>query len=162
MGRTSNQKREGEVNMSEKEIISLLEEIEKLRGRRGKEEAEKQVIKELDKQLDTILGQILLGNSEILVRVADALGEYFKKKDLSTSQIRNIYAQVRTMRGYDRNALNLLRPRLAYAAGRHKEVSGLQRILDAAIVRVNDEEKFKNFQQFFEAILAYHKYYGGD
>jgi CRISPR-associated protein Csm2 len=150
--------------MNEKEIISLLEEIEKLEKRKKKEEEErlKQVTKKLDEQLDIILGQILGGNSEILVRVGDSLGEYFKRKGLSTSQIRNIYAQVRTMRSYDRDALNLLRPRLAYAAGRHNEVSGLQKILDAAIIRVNDEKKFENFRCFFEAILAYHKYHGGD
>lgn len=67
--------------------------------------------------------------------------------------------------------LVLLKPKLAYQTGRGgsegkksaREAMGfLQRVLSDAIDRVGrDRNRFKHFVQFFEAILAYHRYYGG-
>ncbi len=109
------------------------------------------------RELPSILG----GDSQKLVQVADKFGEHLAK-GLSTSQIRNIFGEIKKMRVYDKDKLNLLRPKIAYAAGRHGgKVKDLQRVLDKAIQSINNEENFKMFQEFFEAILAYHRYYGG-
>ncbi|HIH70049.1 type III-A CRISPR-associated protein Csm2 [Methermicoccus shengliensis] len=111
---------------------------------------------------------ILDGDSEKLVMHAEKLGQHLGK-GVSTSQIRNVFSEVKAMRSYDPHRLNLLRPKLAYTAGRHGrrkngkltgEIVDLQKILDHAIRKVNGEERFRNFQRFFEAILAYHRYYG--
>ena len=58
----------------------------------------------------------------------------------------------------------LLRPKVAYALARDERNKGLQlfkKIFDDASYHVNDQKSFNNFCDFFEAILAYHKAFGG-
>lgn len=137
---------------------------ERMVGEEG--ERKKGIVEKVIKNdLDAILG----GNGKKLVESADELGRYLCRdgegtKKLTTSQIRSVFAHVQRMRVFDRNELNLLRPKLAYAAGRHRgtKVKDLQEVIDAAIQKVDDGTKFNNFKQFFEAILAYHKYWGGE
>ena len=126
----------------------------------------KDIVEEVKKNLP----DILTGDSEKLIESAKNFGSHLSKK-LSTSQIRNIYGEVKRMREFDKNRLNLLRAKLAYTAGRHGDkdrrtgklvgpIVDLQEVLDEALKKVN-EETFENFKNFFEAILAYHRYYGG-
>jgi len=123
------------------------------------------IVEEIKKELPSILG----GDSKKLVENARRLGEHLGGR-LSTSQIRSIFSEVKQMRRYDEDRLNLLRPKMAYTAGKHgSRVQGklvgpivdLQEILDKCIERISSEEEFENFKSFFEAILAYHRYYGG-
>lgn len=123
------------------------------------------IVEEIKKELPSILA----GDSKKLVENARRLGEHLGGR-LSTSQIRSIFSEVKQMRRYDEDRLNLLRPKMAYTAGKHgSRVQGklvgpivdLQEILDKCIERISSEEEFENFKSFFEAILAYHRYYGG-
>lgn len=91
-------------------------------------------------------------------------------KQVSTSQIRNIYGTVKKLEmegqtGQTISKLVLLKPKLAYTAGRHNNIPGLQdlkNVLTEAIDLVYEKhDRFMNFCKFFEAILAYHKAYGG-
>lgn len=94
-----------------------------------------------------------------------------ERTSVSTSQIRNIFGTVKSLEAKgEPNAeviskLVLLKPKLAYAAGRHKDVPGmkdLQAILSDAIDLVfENKDRFGMFCGFFEAILAYHKAHGG-
>jgi len=122
---------------------------------------------------------IVDGDAEELVRQADALGGQLVKP-LTTSQIRNIFGTVRRIEmNWPENAseeqarkahrdLLLLKPKLAYQAKREGERKGrgvgmLRRVLDPAIGLVEGKrDRFQNFVDFFEAILAYHKAYGGN
>lgn len=104
------------------------------------------------------------GDAEKLVATAEKIGRYLANKKLSTSQIRNIFGEIKRIEasGYDRNRLILLKPRLAYAAGRHGgAVKDLRDVLMTAIDAVDDTKKFDYFVNFFEAILAYHRDEGG-
>ncbi|HIC96184.1 TPA: type III-A CRISPR-associated protein Csm2 [Candidatus Bipolaricaulota bacterium] len=104
------------------------------------------------------------GDAEKLVTTAQEIGHYLARQRLSTSQIRNIFGEVKRMEasGYDRSRLILLKPRLAYAAGRHGgAVKDLRDVLVTAIDAVDDAKKFGYFVNFFEAILAYHREAGG-
>ncbi len=128
------------------------------------ESSTKPIVEEND-----ILEIIEKTNNEKLNNIAKKLGEYYasgsEKNKLSSAQIRNILDRIQRMKGYDKNQLQLLRPLLAYAAGRdqtpEKKLKHLQEIIDRAIMKVDNEEKFKNLRNFFEAIVAYHRYYGG-
>ncbi len=111
------------------------------------------------------LKKVLAGDVKEMNSYADYLAkEYLKGKDtekLTTSQIRNILDDIQRMREFDENRLHLLRPKLAYVAGRHRgRVQDFQKLLDKAILMTR-EENFKNFKNFVEAIVAYHRYYGG-
>lgn len=123
---------------------------------------------------DQEIEQIIAGDANKLVEVAERLGQDFAKdgqgvKKLSTSQIRNVFGEVKRlqMKGFNEQAsreLILLKPKLAYQAGRHNEtkVPELADVLSKAIDRVgSNQERFEHFVDFFEAILAYHRKHGG-
>ena len=105
-----------------------------------------------------------------LVDAAQKLGETLEKRGLKTSQIRKVYGAVKKIQmstEFDRNELVMLKPKLAYAAARNKAVTDLKdaltQAIDKVIDQVDDKQKkfFKNFVDFFEATLAYHKAAGG-
>ncbi|KAF0151020.1 MAG: CRISPR-associated protein [Ignavibacteria bacterium] len=101
-------------------------------------------------------------------------GKEYKNKNeaLTTSQIRNIYGEVQRlkMKGYNQSGLLLLKPRLAYSTER-KGTQGskdfrsvIEKAIDCVLDGKDEKEKqirFENFANFFEAILAYHRSFGG-
>ncbi len=113
------------------------------------------------------------GITEKTVEEADRIGKFLANNKLTTSQIRNIFGEMRRiqMRGYEKekSAFLLLKPKLAYAVKRNDNegIKEFYRIFcDGfdAVDKMNDEkgkEHFNNFMQILEAILAFHKYYGG-
>ena len=109
--------------------------------------------------------KILAGDAKELNEYADALADwYVKGKDnekLTTSQIRNVLDEIQKMKDYDEYRLQMLRPKLAYAAGRHKgKVKEFRNLMEVLIKNTN-KANFSNFKNFVEAIVAYHKFHGG-
>jgi CRISPR-associated protein Csm2 len=112
---------------------------------------------------------------EQLVQFARETAIKLVKQNLTRSQIRNIFTEVRKIEAlWDAQPdsalrrLNMLKPKLAYATARNDSVRDLQDVLSRAIDAVNQadetEERKKRFQRFmdlFEAILAYHRAEGG-
>lgn len=110
------------------------------------------------------ISEIIEKGGDPLVTEAEKLGKKLAR-NLKTAQIRKIYSAVKKIQmsqEFNRNELIMLKPKLAYAAARKSEVEDLKEALTQAINQVDTEEKFKNFVDFFEAILAYHKAFGGD
>ena len=111
--------------------------------------------------------RVITEGGEILVKEAEQQGQQLAR-NLTTSQIRNIYGAVKKMQmkggELDTHKLLMLKPKLAYAAKRHGGgVDTLKDVLTQAIDLVGkDKEKFSRFVDFFEAILAYHKFYDGN
>jgi len=105
-----------------------------------------------------------------------------KQERLTTTQIRNVFGQVRQIEAMWRipaqreqaeRLLLLLKPRIAYQAAKEKKqgVEQLARTLTDAIDAIcentapySNERKvrFSHFVDLFEAILAYHKTAGGE
>lgn len=138
---------------------------------------------------DNTIKEIIDGDTEKLVNNAKKFGESLcsyerkvwsksgeyitiddKKEYLTTSQIRNVFGEVKRIQmnaseeNFDFHRFLLLRPKLAYAAKRagSKGAKELQIVIDKAIVKVGrDARKFQNFCDFFEATLAYFKAAGG-
>lgn len=122
---------------------------------------------------------ILVGADEKMVQFADKAGKYMApkgdkdKQHLSKSQIRNVFGEIKRiqLKGYDtpegRSSFMLLKPKVAYAEGRNKTkgLSLFKRIFDVGwdIVTNNHSTnlQYGNFCALLEAILAYHKAYGG-
>jgi CRISPR type III-A-associated protein Csm2 len=81
---------------------------------------------------------------------------------MTTSQLRNIFARVQKINSFYK--LYLLRPKLAFIAGKSDtthEMKTMIFLLDQLISKVNSPEKLEQFKDFYEAVIAYHKYYGG-
>ena len=114
-------------------------------------------------------------DGKALVDFAKTTAERLVKDQLSRSQIRNIFTEVRQIEamwsGNETEAmrrLNMVKPKLSYQSARHRQVKYLEKTLSEAIDEVNKaatlEEKTERFQRFvnlFEAILAYHRAAGG-
>lgn len=100
--------------------------------------------------------------------------QYEKDKEkLSKSQIRNVYGEIKRiqLKGIDnsegKSSFVLLKAKVAYAEGRNKTMGltlfklifdkGWQIVVDNKF----DSKMYNNFCNLLEAILAYHKAYGG-
>lgn len=115
-------------------------------------------------------------NPKDLVEEAKKQGEKFKF--IKTNQIRNFFSAVVSIKNQVQAAgsdfkfsqveteLLLLKPKLAYAAGRQSDVKPFKEFMDDAIdLVVNSENKEKallNFLSLIESVVAYHKFYSGN
>lgn len=110
-----------------------------------------------------------------LVLFGERLGGYCAMSKVSSSQIRNAYGQVKKLElivsirpeteeldALSQRKLMLMIPRLAYAAKRQGAMNELSNVLTRAIKNTKTVGDFMRFSQFFEAILAYHKAFGGN
>ena len=110
-------------------------------------------------------------DAEKLVRWAEEMGKQLGSEgvDLKTTQIRKFLDAVNTIKSrgtqeddYYKSQCIFLKPKLAYAAGRQDEVKPLRTVLEPCIAKVENEKDFTHFHRFVEAIVAYHRFYGGD
>jgi len=137
--------------------------LEVLRGSKGG-------LKELYKKAESL---------ENLINCIEDFSRMTKNSGVKTSQIRKFYNSVRSLeQKLDKIKLSnqleerineqvrigvlSLKPLLAYAVGRQTQLRDLAEVLIAAINRVYDYEDFKKFVELFQAIVAYHKYHGGE
>jgi len=112
---------------------------------------------------------VVEGDARKTVEWAETVGKGLAGSGLTTSQIRNVFGAVRQieMQGYgdpaQQRKLLLLKPKLAYIRGKesnHKKqgaLRDLEAVLSPAIDLVDSDEHFRNFYDFLEAILAYHR-----
>lgn len=99
-----------------------------------------------------------------------------QSKNIRTNQIRNFYTGVIGIKQeYEKNnkkwnnaiatKLLLLKPALAYAAGRQNAVKPfmdfIEPEIDALLASENKEKALENFIVLIESYIAYHKFYGG-
>lgn len=119
---------------------------------------------------------------EDLNAIADEKGKDFTK--IKTNQIRNVFANINAIRtdfkiaittkdAQDQNEkinkikrdLVLLKPKLAYAAGRQNVVKPFQEFLFELINKTVNSKKLElaleNFFIMVESVVAYHKFHGG-
>ena len=101
-----------------------------------------------------------------MVDLANEIGKDMKK--IKTAQLRRFFDEMKRIESsYDKSSVQMLRPRLAYAAGREKDrnkqsiLKAFFDIIEASISKIKGEEDFKKLVKFVEAILAYHKFHGG-
>lgn len=123
---------------------------------------------------------IVEGDIDLLVNTAKEIGEA-NARQLTTSQIRNIFGEVRRIEmkwnessSESANAAYrqtvLLQPKLAYQAKRERGrgMEELSTVLTACVDEIRKAPEssrkvyFSRFVDFFEAILAYHKAAGGN
>jgi len=95
-------------------------------------------------------------------------------KSLTTSQLRNFFGEIRRIQaqGFQTHQSDfyMLKPKLAYAKARvlknsrDNRIIEFEKVLNLLIDKVyasGNEEHFTNFVKFVEAIVAYHKAFGG-
>ena len=110
------------------------------------------------------------------IAYAEKLGQYLVENKFTTSQIRNVYGEIKRiqMKGFQQNKTPflLLLPKMAYSAKRAKDkdrsegASIFESVMKKAHMAVEPDKddsmrRFQNFCDFAEAVLAYHKANGG-
>ncbi|MDX1904540.1 MAG: type III-A CRISPR-associated protein Csm2 [Thermonemataceae bacterium] len=102
--------------------------------------------------------------SDKIDKVFGKTEEFVKEygQEVSTHQLRNIFQEIKKAK--EVASLKLIRPNLAYIAGRMDNKSQKAKtfvaFLDSLIKEVKDENSLENFKDFMEAVVAYHKFYG--
>ena len=133
-----------------------------------------------DAQLQQILADVpkIINDpktADVLVKRADELGQRLVNERLRMAQARDIFDELRQiesiwLREPERalRRLHLLRPKLAYRRARVRELGTLADVLDKAVAEVvsalnaaEKHDRFRRLMEFMEAIVAYHKFYGG-
>lgn len=111
---------------------------------------------------------ILNGANPELVNYAEEAGMFMAQNGLTNSKIRSIYGEIKRIQMGDfekeKSSFYLLKPKVAYALGRDEKNEGLKlfkKIFDKASEAVSNQKTYLYFCNFIEAILAYHKAYGG-
>lgn len=110
---------------------------------------------------------------EEMVKFAEEKGQQWSRT-LKRTQIRGIFTEARRIEaqwqtlGEEKamRRLNMLKPKLFYQAKRNPDVEPLKVVLAEAIDEVaakpaGRKERFERFMELFEAILAYHRSFGG-
>ena len=98
---------------------------------------------------------------------SEEFGKYLANNKLTTSQIRNIYGELKRiqMKGYEneKTSFLLLLPKMAYAAQRNKNdgLNALKSVFEKLHAQVSNEKNYNNMMDLMESILAYHKAFGG-
>lgn len=109
---------------------------------------------------------------------AEKFAKQFKADGLKTNQIRNFYSAITRLRQDFVEAkekitpkiereLVLLKPKLAYSAGRQKAVRAsfygfMKEYIDKVLLADNKSDAMNNFFALVESVVAYHKFYGGE
>ena len=111
------------------------------------------------------------GADDKMIEFVEKLGKKLKEHGISASQLRNIYGEIMRikLKGFEelKTDFKLLKPKLAYNGAKLSKDSQkkffktafIEEAFVPAYNKVEDEKTFENFQKFFEAILAYHKYF---
>lgn len=108
---------------------------------------------------------------------AEAVIKNLRHNDITTSKLRNILAMAadiyndikrdksESISEENRKRLEYLRVRMIYEAGRTKEVQEflIESDLCNELKKVNGKKtKYVDFYHYLEALVAFHKYYGGE
>lgn len=141
-----NNRRQGNNNQDCSKIKSVIKEIDKLEKLSDMDESE---YADEGKYADMVANDL---------------------KNLNTNQIRKFFSVIRKIDRKDnwksiKPEFYLLKPKFAYAAGRKNIPKPFYNLMMKTMAKIDtgdDDENFKNFKtyvNFFEAIVAYHKFY---
>jgi len=110
----------------------------------------------------------LFANVDNLIDEAKNFGKQFADSGLKAHQLRRIYDRVQNIKEKAESKgiaaeiigeLKLLKPQLAYAASRKENLKPLQEKLSELIDKIKSPKDVREFFDFLQSILAYHKYF---
>lgn len=117
-------------------------------------------------KIATAIDEKMDKDGKVLIEIADKTGKLLKENNVTVTKLRKIFNEVRNIKLDDGNdcffKTVMLKSKMAYAAGRFKELKDFYEIVVRFIDNIDgDMTKLKRFKQFFEAVVAYNRYYTG-
>jgi CRISPR-associated protein Csm2 len=117
-----------------------------------------------------------MANYDELVTKAEEFGKRLKDRNVKRSQFRRVFTHIKKIQAnveskkLDKTAdipgeilkeILLLKPKMAYTAGRHKSITDFYDVVVKFVNGMKTVTEFTRFYDFVEATLAYHRYHGG-
>jgi CRISPR-associated protein Csm2 len=118
-----------------------------------------------------------MANYDELVSKAEEFGKRLKERNVKRSQFRRVFTHIKkiqanvesnkklkkddTIPGDILKELLLLKPKMAYTAGRHTSIKDFYDVVVKFVNGMKTVEEFNRFYDFVEATLAYHRFHGG-
>jgi CRISPR-associated protein Csm2 len=111
-----------------------------------------------------------------LVTKAEEFGKRLKERNVKRSQFRRVFTHIKKIQanveskklektadipGEILKEILLLKPKMAYTAGRHKSITDFYNVVVKFVNGMKTVTEFNRFYDFVEATLAYHRYHGG-
>jgi CRISPR-associated protein Csm2 len=111
-----------------------------------------------------------------LVTKAEEFGKRLKDRNVKRSQFRRVFTHIKKIQanveskklektadipGEILKEILLLKPKMAYTAGRHKSITDFYDVVVKFVNGMKTVTEFNRFYDFVEATLAYHRYHGG-
>ena len=143
-----------------------------------KSRREEKIPKEINDIVDTINSCEMLSKMDIdelvaIDGVAYEIAGYAVDNGMKNTQLRSFFEVLKKLQRNKKwedikPEFILLKPRMAVRVGRGKVEEGFFKVIIAAMDKIEvDDEKdtlknYNAFVEFFEAIIAYHKYLGGN
>ncbi|MCX7694733.1 MAG: type III-A CRISPR-associated protein Csm2 [Caloramator sp.] len=107
-------------------------------------------------------------DGNLLFEMAEKVGRKIKDDGVTVSQIRKIYSEVKKLE-YDEKGdykynLRLIKAQIGYTAGRFSKLKTFKNVFDVLIAETlkGQKNELKRFKDFFEAVIAYHRAFGGN
>lgn len=114
-------------------------------------------------KLNSVRNWIVDGITRDAVAFAEEAGKYMAQNKLTTSQIRNIYGEIKRIQmgefEKEKTSFFLLKPKIAYAVSRQDNagIKFFQNFFNEAFAAIENGTHFEHFCELMEAMLAYHK-----
>ena len=112
----------------------------------------------------------IFDNPNELVQKAEQLAKILANKKVKTHQLRRIYERVQYINetantaGYDKvsSDIKLLKPQIAYAVSRKENLEPLFDQISVILDKVKSSKNVREFYDFFQSLMCYHRYYYKD
>jgi CRISPR-associated protein Csm2 len=117
-----------------------------------------------------------ISDYDYLVTKAEEFGKRLKNNNVKRSQFRRVFTHIKKIqttiesKEYNENdsipdyilkEILLLKPKMAYTAGRHENIKDFYEVVVKFTNKMKTVVEFNRFYDFVEATLAYHRYHGG-
>ncbi|MCG0275524.1 MAG: type III-A CRISPR-associated protein Csm2 [Thermosediminibacteraceae bacterium] len=122
-------------------------------------------VEEIKKRLPSALNKNKDPKGDDFFYCAEETGKLLADNEVSVTQIRKIFNETKKIKYGNEGIyrLRMLKAIIAYTAKRfEKQMKEFKEIFSKAIDIAEDgEENLERFKDFFEAVIAYHRAYGG-
>ena len=153
-------------------ITNISKNLEKIKNRKEKDKKKNQILEKLKPKYDEIIEKAQnfkdWDAKKELLKYAIVMAIYCRINDLKTNQIRKVLdlasrTHLKLRRNQNENIEGDLAKMcyiLAYTTGRNREIEPLANVLDIMLQKA-DNESFEKLYDFIQAVVAYHKFFGG-
>ncbi len=144
---------------------------------RAQSKVREEEIQPIVNAVPTIITGAAEESAKAIVQWAEVLARKLKVQDLGKTQVRSVFDELCHIESlFEKkkhedalHRLHLLKPRLIYQTARISGLAPLVKVLERAIDEVvnaetkeDKRERFRRLMEFAEAVVAYHKAYGGE